>query len=302
MTYNFIQLFTDYGIDYKNIVDGWTNINCPFHDNGTRGYKGGFNLYDGHYYCWNCGWQPTNLVLSKLLNISEYQVKEILSQYSNQKSLQKLLSRKISKGTHIDLPGDDIVKNDSIYKYLLKRRFNPEYLIDTYKIRNGGLVGEYSYRVIIPIYYHNKVVSFQGRSIFSKNKCSELGILRYKTFNVEESIIDPKHILYNLDNCTKKRIVVVEGIFDCWRLGPKNIASTLGTSMSDKQINLLAKRYTKVVFLFDNEKEAQERANKYGNQLVSLGVEVEIFNPEYKHDPGAYTEIETNKVKEELGL
>jgi DNA primase len=97
-------------------------------------------------------------------------------------------------------------------------------------------------------------------------------------------------------------VVVVEGVFDCWRLGPKNVAATMGTSMSDQQINLLSKRFKKVIFLFDNEREAQLRAKKYGEQLSALGVEVEIFNPEFEHDPGDYTKDEEIVVKQELGL
>jgi hypothetical protein len=64
----------------------------------------------------------------------------------------------------------------------------------------------------------------------------------------------------------------------------------------------LAKRYKKVIFLFDNEKQAQDRAKKYGSELSSLGVEVEIFNPEFEHDPGDYTLEEESAVRRELCL
>jgi hypothetical protein len=72
--------------------------------------------------------------------------------------------------------------------------------------------------------------------------------------------------------------------------------------MSSQQINLLAKRFKKVIFLFDNEKMAQDRAKKYGEQLSALGVEVEIFNPEFEHDPGDYTSKEELVVRRELCL
>jgi DNA primase len=154
----------------------------------------------------------------------------------------------------------------------------------------------------VPIYYSNRLVSYQARSIYSKEKCKELDILRYKNYPIELGLINIKHILYNLDNCLEDWIVVVEGVFDCWRLGPKNVAATMGTSASQEQINLLAKRYKKVIFLFDNEKQAQDRAKKYGGQLSALGVEVEIFNPEFEHDPGDYTLEEESAVRRELCL
>jgi DNA primase len=184
----------------------------------------------------------------------------------------------------------------------MQRNFDPYYLTDTYKIKSGGIIGDYSFRIIIPIFYKNILVSFQARSIYSKEKCSELDILRYKNYSIELGLVNIKHILYNLDNCLEDWVVVVEGVFDCWRLGPKNIAATMGTSMSIQQINLLAKRYKKVIFLFDNEKQAQSRARKYGSELSSLGVEVEIFNPEFEHDPGDYTKEEELFCRKELNL
>ena len=72
--------------------------------------------------------------------------------------------------------------------------------------------------------------------------------------------------------------------------------------MSEEQIILLANRFKKVIFLFDNEKEAQDRAKKYGERLAGIGVEVEIFNPEFEHDPGDYNEEEESFVKKELCL
>jgi DNA primase len=155
---------------------------------------------------------------------------------------------------------------------------------------------------LIPIFVNNEIVTYQGRSIFSKKKCKELGILRYNTLNIQDSVMDAKHIFYGLDDCKNDWVVLVEGPFDRWRLGPNNVLSSLGTSTSQEQINLLAKRYKKVIFLFDNEKQAQDRARKYGEQLSALGVEVEIFNPEFEHDPGDYTKEEELAVRRELCL
>jgi DNA primase len=299
---DFIHLLKDKDIPYKLEVENWANINCPFHENGVRGYKGGINLIGGYYHCWACNGAPIEKVFSELLQVSFYEAKKILQDYETDTVIRNKLNRKVSKGKSIELPGVQIERGSKFYNYILNRNYNPTDIEHDFQIKEGGLIGDYSFRIIIPIYYKNVLVSFQARSIYSKEKCKELDILRYKNYPIELGLVNIKHILYNLDNCLDDWAVVVEGVFDCWRLGPKNISATMGTSMSDQQIHLLSNRFKKVIFLFDNEREAQLRAKKYGEQLSALGVEVEIFNPEFEHDPGDYTEIETKQVKEWLGL
>ncbi len=303
MNYDFIQLLNDYGIPYKQEVDNWIQIHCPIckHE-GSRGFKGGLNIAGGYFNCWACGSSPIEKVFSELLNVTIYKAKEILSQYSSQDVIRNKLNKKIIKNINIELPGEKIEEKSLGYSYLIKRNFSPNTIIDSYKICWGGIIGEWSFRIIIPIFYNKRLVSYQGRSIYSKNKCLELGILRYITLSKEKSIIDPKSICYNLDNCFQDWVVLVEGVFDCWRLGPKNICASLGTSMSEEQIVLLANRFKKVIILFDNEREAQERAKKYGQRLAGLGIDVEIFNPEFEHDPGDYSIEEEVEVRKELGL
>jgi hypothetical protein len=300
---DFIRLLKDYNIDYKQEVDGWINLQCPIcRHQGSRGYKGGINLAGGYFHCWNCSGSSIEKVFAELLQVSFYEAKKLLLEYEIDTVIRSRLNKKVSKGKNIELPGGPIGENSKGSKYLMERFFDPIYLVNNYSIAWGGIAGDYSFRIIIPIFYQNKLVSFQARSIYSKEKCKELDILRYKNYPIELSKINIKHILYNLDNCLEDWIVVVEGVFDCWRLGPKNIAATMGTSMSQQQIHLLASRYKKAIFLFDNEKQAQDRAKKYGEQLSALGVEVEIFNPEFEHDPGDYTKEEEKIVRQELGL
>jgi len=298
---DFIHLLKDNNIPYKQEVDGWINISCPFHDNGIRGFKGGINIAEVFYHCWNCGGSPIEKVFSELLQISFYETKKLFQEYDIESRIIQKVSKK-AKGKDIVLPGVKIGNKGMAYLYLCKRNFDSDYLIRNYSILWGDIIGEYSFRIIVPIYYKKQLVSFQARSIYSKEKCSELGILRYKNMPIELSKINIKHILYNLDNCSEDWLVVVEGVFDCWRLGPKSIAATMGTSMSEEQIILLAERYKKAIFLFDPEKEAQDRAKKYGERLAGLGVEVEIFNPEFEHDPGDYNEEEEKIVRKELLL
>lgn len=53
------------------------------------------------------------------------------------------------------------------------------------------------------------------------------------------------------------------------------------------------------------EKEAQEKAKKYGMQIASMGVEVEVVNAYEdfnKNDGGELTPDEVEIIKKELGI
>lgn len=293
MVIDFVQLLKDFGIPYRLDTEGWVNISCPIclHE-GTRGFKGGFNLVGGYYHCWACGGHRIGEVISVLLRKTRLQVDELLTKYSGSLSIQASINKRRPTAQSVSLPGGELETRHR--KYLKGRGFDPDYLIDKYHILGTGLTGDWAFRIIIPIYLNGRVVSFQGRDITGKQE------LRYKTLSIEKSIVNPKHIIYNIDNCKGNTIVLVEGVFDCWKLGD-GVGATLGTSMSEEQINFIIRRYNKAILLFDNEEEAQNRAATYGS-LLSKMIEVELYNPEFIHDPGSYTEEETKEVRKELGL
>lgn len=298
MQIDFPQLFRDYGIEYSQDTPGWTNVNCPYHDNGDRGFKGGFNNSSGYYNCWNCGNTKLETILSDILSLEYYEIKNILNQYTNEVSIIKKLNKKESV-SKIELPIETL--NNRCKRYLISRNYDPDYLHEKYKIAGMTLVGNWAGRLIIPIFYNSKLISWQGRSLYSKQKCKELNILRYKTLNKNQSVIDPKSVLYNIDNCKNDYLILVEGSFDCWRIGD-NCAATLGTSYTPEQKSLMIK-YKRIIILFDPEKEAQERAIKLGKELNILGMNnVEIIDNELGHDPGDMSDKEVLKLKRRLRI
>jgi DNA primase len=285
------SMFKQYGIKYQVGDNGWINVCCP-NCNDTK-YHGGFNLNEFYYNCWRCGGINAKDILQKLLNLSFNDLNILLNENTIDKIVLNKLNKTQGKIHNIELPGS--ILNEKERKYLIKRNFDPYYLVDTYKIQGGGIIGEWNFRIIIPVFYQNKLVTFLGRTIVNNE-------IRYRNLKTDKAIISNKKILYNLDNCMNNYIILVEGPFDCWRLGHNNVSCSFGIEITPEQINLLSKRFKKVIFLFDNEKMAQDRARKYGEQLSALGVEVEIFNPEFEHDPGDYTKDEENIVRKELNI
>ena len=296
------RLFNDYGIPYSDKVNrGWINVTCPFCDDKT--FNGGFNESYDYYHCWKCGGHPHILALSKVLHLARDVIEELVEAYQGRSlMLNALNERKIASATHLDLPTDTFTLPER--KYLLKRDFDPDYLHEKYKVVGGGLTGAWSYRIIIPLILNGRIVSWTARSILSKEKQKELDIPRYKNLSIEQSVVDPKSTLYNLDNARGRTVVLTEGAFDVMRLGD-GFVSSFGTELTQEQLRQLRERFDKVYIMFDNEKKAQEKARKSGMQLMSMGLDVEIIDAysDYdKNDGAELTDSEVSTIRRELGL
>ena len=295
---NFEKLFTDYKIEYSTRVNrGWVNVECPFCYSSTHQKHLGFNPFGDYCHCWKCGGKNIRATLSRLLSIPSNYVDDVMRDYRGRNIQLNNLNKK-SKAIHrLELPTDTFLPIER--KYLKGRNFNPKHLHDKYKIVGGGITGKWKYRIIIPLILNGKIVSWTARSILSKERLSELDIPRYKNLSIEESIINPKETWYNLDNCYGDSVVILEGCFDVIRFGDNSICS-LGTSVTQEQIRVIQSRFKKVYILFDNEKEAQEKARKLGLNLSSVGLEVEIidaFGDFGKNDMAELTEKEVEKIK-----
>ena len=293
MGFDAIRFLTDYNITYwtqgKNVQDGWVNITCPNPECNDKSQHGGFNIMKGYYNCWKCGHQSLRFIISLLTG--ESNPTNIINEYMGSTIIRKRLNKKVkSNVTNIKLPGTELKKMHR--KYLLKRGFDPDYIEKKYKIKGTGITGDWKYRIIIPIYYKGQLVSYQGRDITDQQE------LRYKTLSKDESIINPKHVLYNLDNCKEEYIIVTEGAFDCWRLGNDSCA-TLGTSITKEQLRLLRK-YKKIFFIFDPESEAYKKAKKAANELAIFGCKTEIIKLDEASDPAELSDIEAKKLKRKL--
>ena len=256
------RLFIDYGIPFNDRVNrGWVNITCPFCDDRT--FNGGFNEASGYYNCWKCGHHSHDVALSKLLHVSRNMLKEILEPYEGRGYYVGGPKRAMAR--QLSLPTDGFTSAER--KYLIKRGFDPDLLHMKYGVTGGGLTGPWSYRIIIPMLFHGKVVSWTARSILSKRRQEELGIPRYKNLSIEQSVVDPKHLLYNLDNARGATVVLTEGAFDVMRLGD-GFVSSFGTELTQEQLRQLHS-YQKVFIMFDSEPKAQEKARRFGMQLAS---------------------------------
>jgi len=263
---------------------GWIQISCPFC--GDPKFHGGFNISGNYYNCWKCGHHTLEDVLSALLGVKWFEAKEILKQYKSDSNVQQT-AKKQAKAKKIEWPANCHSISGRHKKYLTNRNFNPMKIYRDWQIQGTGPIGPYKFRIIIPIYFNGKLVSYQGRDITDKSD------LRYKACPIEKEVIHHKHIVYGIDHVKNKKAVIVEGVFDVWRLGYGAVC-TFGTEVTNEQVLLLAERLERAYICFDDE-DAEGKAESLGNRLIALGVEVDLISIDAE-DPAELTELQARKV------
>lgn len=284
------RILDTYNVHHSPVRKGWVNTQCPHC--ADHGDHGGFYVQGPAFNCWKCGKHDVGYTLKLILGVNYSTLNDIINSNQTRMLVFDSLNQKKVRSQKVKLVGGPLEKQHK--KYLIDRNFDPYFLERKYKLLGTSFSGEWSNRIIIPIIYRGEVVSFQGRTIVNSKA-------RYKTLEKELSILSGKEVLYNLDNAEGERVVICEGPFDVMRMG-NGVIGTLGTEMTPIQIEMIYSRYKSAVFLFDPEYNAQKRAEKQGNMLSSLGIDVDIADLELTVDPGDLTEDEVEDVRRELAI
>ncbi|MBT3168907.1 MAG: DNA primase [Candidatus Cloacimonetes bacterium] len=171
--------------------------------------------------------------------------------------------------------------------YLLKNQINSKILAETglFTSNNSDLFRE---RLMFPIYDHiGKVIAFGGR-ILHENQ----GGGKYVN-SPTTSIYTKGNELYGLNitkyDIAKKDVVFVcEGYTDFLRLyenGFTNSVASLGTSLTDGQINLLSRYTANIVMLYDGDKAGKKAAIRASSNILKFGMSAKIVDFPNDADP-----------------
>lgn len=277
----------------KNTSSGWVGIRCPMCDD--RSEHGGFRLADGKYRCWRCGWHDVADVI-KLLENCEYHVAcKRLIDYRIDSSPVELGKIKVTRSQELKWPAGLVDMKKIHYDYLLGRGFDPWDVTKKYSLKFTGPIGDYKYRVIIPIISQGEPVSYQGRDVTGKHK------LRYMACKPQDETEDHRTLLYGADDAKGNTVVVVEGIFDAWRLGD-NAVATFGTSLTDTgpQVALITQRWRRVFILFDPEPPAQAKAKNLVAMLRVFGLEAYNVKLEFNGDAAELRKDRVDKLRRDI--
>ena len=261
-----------YDQEGKNVQSGWIAMQCLYCDDHSNHL--GIDLDSKGINCWRCPAKGTVIKLIMTLDKCSFpQAILTVEQFSNSRVYVDRkpthISHLTAKPQHVTLP--DIANNslNEIHRrFLIKRRFDPEYIFREYKLLSNGPVGEYKLRLIIPFYQRRRVVTFTTRDVTDKAHIPYVHCAKNK------SIYHPKDTLYNLDNA-EDEVIVVEGVTDVWRIGKGSVA-TCGDKWTAKQAKLLSK-FKRVFILFDMEEEAQQNALALANDVSAFVNEVEVL-------------------------
>lgn len=306
-----LKLYRDFNIEYretghKHCRPGWVQIECPLCD-GNAGYHLGYcldidNKFAGGFVCWRCGGHSSFQVLRAILK-PPADVKEIIKTYR--------VSGHAGPSVHAEVrvvksafkyPSATTALQPQHKKYLINRNFDPDYIEQEWGVLGTGPISTLSYRIgkdkkvldyrnrlIIPIEWQGRVVSFQGRAITSRSK------MKYLACPEEREVINLKTIIYGKTDW--KRCLVVEGVTDVWRLG-FGAVSLFGIKYTLQQIRVLSK-FEEVFLMFDPESQAQVQAKKIQAALNFRGVKVELLNF-LETDPGDMKQDDADHLMSEL--
>lgn len=288
------KLFSDFGISYSETQNNWINIQCCWCDDPSEHL--GFSLTNDYCNCFRCGPHYLDQTIGKLLNLTKAQTYQLIKQYGG-KSKRKIKPTAIRMKAHLLPSGvSPLMKNHR--QYLEKRGFDPEKLEREWRLLGTGpfsLLDEldYKHRIIAPIFWNGKQVSFQSRAI------SERSDRRYKCCPPDRELVHHKHILYGRQEAWEKTGIVVEGITDVWRLGEKAFA-TFGTEFTSWQVNVMAKHFKRVFIVFDTEIQATKQAKKLAASLREGGVVVHRIILSPGEDPGSMSQKDANHLVKQI--
>lgn len=273
---------------------------CPFCSD--KRYRLYIYFPAGLVYCQNCGYDPRHFIkfLADMEGMSVEDVSKIFSEFSGYAplgiSVDDIVNSVFTEGGSLEDPvystmffgydflrihektGIETVDKQLAFamSYMHSRGVTDEDL-PLYDIRYP-LDGQYSGRVIVPCYFNGDLVTFVARDCFNLSKRKYLNPRGNRQ----------SQFLYNLDNCSMGSVVLVEGVFDVFKLYPKvNAVASFGKKLSDEQIKLLGK-FDEVIFYWDVD--AYKDAEKYSKRLTVSSRTVLHLDPNV--DAGARNHIE----------
>lgn len=299
--FNFRAFLDEYGIEYyegdyphKHCRPGWINMECP-RCTGNPGLHLGVSENSGQFVCWRCGFIPLLEAIRKFTGCNWNQARQIARQFGATKQYKRYRKEPKEKDIDVEFPKGTLDYFPKTHrKYLENRNFDPDYLIDTWNLRATGNLGKYKNRIIVPIYYKNRLMSYQGRDITGKAEA------KYMACEQENERRHHKYCLYGLDVVASESVIVVEGVTDVWRLGPGAVA-TFGIKYTETQLLLLYYNFKRIFILFDvTDPESSEQGKKLAAHLSVLGKEAEVVKYDQDKDPGDLSDNQANYLMRDL--
>lgn len=298
----FVDILVDYGVPHategeRHCRAGWVQLDCPFCEPGSNKFHMGYKITGGYLNCYKCGGHSTVATLCELTREPSDKIKKLLGRVNNFHGGETRRPR-----GKLVLPRGLVPLMKAHRKYLAGRGFDPDEIVETWKVQAIGPIGyvdtpggrriNLAWRVFIPIIHRGELVSWTTRAI------GENVEKRYLSAPEDCEILPHKSLLYGGDFCTHAACAI-EGPLDVWKFGRGGVG-LCGTGYSRSQVNRLAAFFERGVCL-DNEDEAQRRARELCAMLEPFEGHTYNFRLDSK-DPGAATDEEIHTMRSTLQL
>ena len=263
------------GISIESEVDTDYIIFCPFHGN-NRTPAGEVDKRSGVFFCFSCHYVTdlADLVVTQsgrsyfqaLRFIKTNEVDIDLNTEIDQSLKEKPLYLEYSQ-EQVDRLHKNALESDRSMQYYLNRNVSKE-SIEKFKLGYS----ENMDMVTIPVHSpEGLLLGFVGRSVEGKTFKNTPGLPKAKT-------------LFNLNRVkTSKNVYVVESSFDAIRLDQCGFpaVATLGSNVSNFQIDLLKKYFNDIIVIADNDDAGNNMVKKLREKLSSR-VSVLSLDTQYK--------------------
>ena len=283
------DLVLDYlGIEEYKELGNQIRSNCPCHNGDNRS---AFVLYldTGQWFCYthHCEKTHGSDIIGLIMLIKSCSYNQALSTISSLLQGEHLerFSRKKPKidyvAQHLLQPkvGNRILNRlEKNYRYIMRRGMDP----NVFKKWQCGVAhhGKMRGRFVIPIRDINgDIVGFSGRNLTNSDKYPKWLHSKFrKSLN-----------LFNIEEVSGNGVFLVEGPFDVAKgkmCGIDNICATLGTSLSQGQIELLKYlRINRVNIVMDGDEAGRNAAKDMSENLTKN--KIECINVKIKDDFGS---------------
>ena len=269
------------GVEIGSELDSDYLVFCPFHYNkNTPACE--VSKEKGLFVCFSCGERGNLLdLVMRTTNRNYFEASRIISSAERSIDFSSIIEKEIEvkeefqefdSGTLTRLHSS-LMKDERAIGYFNNRNI----LSDAMKYFKLGY-SEKQDMVVVPVYSHTNIcVGFVGRSIEGKSFKNSTGLPRNK-------------VLFNLNNCKFKDIVIVESSFDAIRLWQLNIpaVATLGANLGKNQIKLLNKYAVRVILAMDQDEAGMKLMHNLKNNLTVPVLAMDF--PDGVKDIGAMTD------------
>lgn len=257
------------------------------HKNGDKNPSMSIHREKGMFHCWSCGYSGH---ISKVYR--ERTGKSVGSYKPNNPAYinyaDNLEEKKMDEIVMVEGRLESVYSNDHAMEFLRSIGIYNDEVIDDFKIKfskksewqsmsdTDKPITFYN-RIMIPVYYDNKLINIEGRDITGK--------ATRKVLYPRGSTSD---MLFNIEKVNSSTpLIIVEGIKDLLKVYQvhQNVVSMFTSQWTERKIELLRKKgFTDNIILFiDNDEAGYQSADSFSNMWGNDFSVVHSKN--YKEDP-----------------